>query len=85
MSEIRHGTYAGYQQHTRRRIKPCLPCTEAARRYMARWRKQNLKGYAKEKQLHKAHSRALWRLAALHRAEFDQLVADELASLGTAS
>jgi len=74
----RHGTYAGYQRHIREKESTCAPCREAARLYVAERRASNPDSYAREKAGTRASSRALWRLADLHRDEYDRLYADEL-------
>jgi acyl-CoA reductase-like NAD-dependent aldehyde dehydrogenase len=69
----RHGTYAGAQQHQKEGSTPCRPCKDARNAYMAAFRK----GSAAWRDQNNARSRALWRLADVHREEFDRLYVEE--------
>ena len=40
MTDIEHGTYAGYQRHRLYGIPPCGDCLDANREYMRRYRLQ---------------------------------------------
>ena len=39
MSDVRHGTYAGYQAETRLRVPHCDLCRAANREYLREWRR----------------------------------------------
>ena len=76
MSDDRCGTYAGAQVHRRNREKPCDPCRLASNDYMRERRKQpHIR--EEEKKDTAARSRALWRLAALHPGEYQNLYREE--------
>jgi hypothetical protein len=73
----RCGTYAGYQTHGREGTTPCTPCRRANRAYIQEYRKRP--GIAdKQARESAARSRALWRLADLHPAQFQILVDEEM-------
>lgn len=74
-----HGTYAGYQAHMRQGIPPCGPCRKANAEY-ARMYRANRSPEKKRRDSKKAaaRSRALWRLADRHPAEFGIYLAEEL-------
>jgi len=73
------GTVAAHRRHRRNGEEPCAACKKAwadeHRAYLAR---ADEKVIAHKKAYDKAYSRALSRLAALHRDEMDRLVADEM-------
>lgn len=79
MSTPRHGTYARYQAE-RKSGETCAKCRKAAREY-ARERRAKLtkKQRALEWGRSAARSRAAWRVAALHRDEFERFTLEELA------
>lgn len=70
------GTYAGAQAHRRSGEKPCDECREARNAYM-RERRKKPGVSAAEKRDNAARSRAVWRLAALHSDEFQNLYREE--------
>ncbi len=74
MSEIKCGTYAGYQRHTRRKEPACDPCKAASAEHSREFRARNdswrITGHARTK--------ALTRLARKYRADFLEFYADEL-------
>ena len=76
MSDDRCGTYAGAQVHRRNREKPCDPCRLASNDYM-RERRKAPHVREEEKKDAAARSRALWRLAALHPGEYQNLYREE--------
>lgn len=78
MSSEKCGTYAGWNAHQYAGENPCVPCREAARLYVREWRARGSEAVVRQQMMHRARSRAVWRLKDLHRADFDLLVADEL-------
>lgn len=68
----RHGTRAGAQAHRKDGEFPCDPCREAWNSYHRALR-ADPEFRATEARKSAARSRALWRLAALHRDEFERL------------
>lgn len=78
VDDPRHGTGAGYQRHRKDGEEACAPCREAVRAAAAKRRRENPASYSRERAGMRASSRALWRLADLHRDEYDRLYADEL-------
>jgi hypothetical protein len=78
---IKHATYAGYQTHKRRGVKPCDECTEANRAYLAKWRERNPGNTARHAATNNARDRAYRALAKLYPDEFKQLYAIELRRL----
>lgn len=71
------GSFGGYQRHKKAGETPCDPCREANRRYMAEYR--NRRPEVREADIAglKARKRAARRLIAMHRAEFEALLAEE--------
>lgn len=82
IDDPRHGTYAGYQRHRHDGELACGPCREANRDYSRKFRSERPDVKARERASTRARSRALWRLADLHRDEYDRLYADELRAEG---
>lgn len=78
----RHGTYAGYQRHRLEGEVACAPCRDAIRDYMRMVRSERKDVASWERASNRARSKALWRLAKLHRDEYDRLYADELRAEG---
>ncbi len=76
--DARHGTYAGYQRHRIDREVACETCRDANRAYMADFRARRPDVAERGRGGRRAASRALWRLADMHRDEYDRLYADEL-------
>lgn len=76
--DARHGTYAGYQRHRLDGESACTPCRDANRAYMRDFRARRPDVAERERAGSRASSRALWRLADMHRDEYDRLYADEL-------
>lgn len=77
----RCGTRAGYIRHIKKdRTPPCAECREAHRIYMRKYREDSEHRQA-TRDGNNARTRALWRLADLHPAEFQQLVEDEKAAI----
>ena len=76
MTEIEHGTYAGYQQHRRRDDTACLDCRRAAAKYSREYRtRRQPEKRAKELATERARRQALAELVRLHADEFRALVA----------
>lgn len=73
-----HGTYNRYANHGCR----CDLCREAAATYRREWRKKSPTKAAANKRASNANYRALWRLADMHRADFEQLRDAERAKVG---
>ena len=71
------GTPAAYQRHIRRGEKPCEPCREAWRAYIASQRSGNEHMRAEGRKNTRAHHRAKQRLADAHRAEYEALLLEE--------
>ena len=83
-SRVQHGTISGYALHSERREVPCSECTSAKRQYdRERFRSHPTKS-ERNRQNARARSRALARLARLHPAQFDALMAQERATEGLA-
>lgn len=78
----RHGTPAGYQRHRRDQEQACQPCKGAARAYAAANRSKGGPAVARESAANRARSRALWRLADLHPAQFQALFCHEMEAEG---
>lgn len=76
--EIPHGTYAGYQRHKKRGVRPCEACLAANRDYTANLRANSPELRENDALMNKIRSRALWRLKDRHQREFRVLVAEEL-------
>lgn len=72
----RCGTDAGYQAHRTRGEERCAACKQARADYM-RKRRQNAELVGRERELNRARSRALWRLADLHPETFHRLFVEE--------
>jgi hypothetical protein len=73
----RHGTRAGAVAHRKDGEKPCAPCRQGEAAYMRELRKRpDIR--ENEHRKNNARARALWRLAALHRDEFERLYLIEL-------
>lgn len=70
------GTYAGVSEHNRNKTPMCDACKLAQRQYMRR-RRTDDEIRAAERALNNARSRALWKLANLHSAEFHALLTVE--------
>lgn len=76
-ADPRHGTSAGYHTHRRELSTPCTACRAAYNAYMRTYRStRDVK--ARVQRETNARGRALWRLAALHRDEFQRLYLIEL-------
>lgn len=73
------GTTRGYQAHMRAGTKPDAACKRARADYMREYRQKNRDAYRKQREAQNAQSRALWRLAHAHPAEFRRLVLEEQA------
>jgi hypothetical protein len=73
----RHGTRAGCIAHRKDGERPCDPCRIADNAYMRAFR-SDPKVKATEYRRNAARERVLWRLAALHRDEFQRLYLIEL-------
>ena len=71
----RCGTYAGVQQHRKRREPACEPCREAAREYMRDLRAR--KGPARDRWWNRTRVAAMERLAAEYSGRFSELLAEE--------
>ena len=65
-------------RHRNEGTPTCDACKAANTAYMKAWRKKDGEAQRRNRALNSAQGRALWRLAAIHRAEFDELVAEEL-------
>lgn len=74
---IRHGLYYGYQQHMKRKVPPCDECREANRRYQRDYRARSAEARRKDAIRNSVRSRALERLAELHRSDFLRLLETE--------
>lgn len=72
------GTYGGYQRHTRTGERPCEPCREANRAYMAAYRNTNPAYAALNAAQNAARSRALWRLADRYPRVFQRFYEAEM-------
>ena len=71
------GTYAGVSAHNRDKTPQCDDCKHARNEYLRRRRTDD--GIrAAEHALNNARSRALWKLAKRHRAEFNNLMKAEM-------
>ncbi len=83
MSELaaddpRHGTSVGYTYHRCR----CDACRTFQREYLRSYRKRNPTKYREGKNADNASYRALWRLADMHRSDFERLRDEERAKVG---
>lgn len=74
------GTYAGWNRHRKDRTRTCDACREAARVYTANYRAARPDVRERERRENNARTRALWRLAHLHPAQFAALLDDELSA-----
>lgn len=72
------GTYAAYQRHGRLGEPRDDACKDAARDYMRTFRADNQRNRIRELEANEAYRRALTRLRAKHRREFEALYLDEL-------
>lgn len=84
--KVQHGTSYGAAQQCYR-LNPlggcCGPCRKVWSAYIAERRAKNPEVAEREKQMDYARSRALWRLARLHPGDYQQLVDEEAAKIGT--
>lgn len=71
------GTYAAYQQHRANGEIPCAACRRANAVYKRRYRRRPEVRDVEARE-NAARSRALWRLARLHPAQFQILYREEL-------
>jgi len=71
------GTYAGAVAHSKNGTPRCGPCREAARRYMSAYRDKHPDKRSQDIASLAARRRATRRLIEVHRAEFNQLMAEE--------
>lgn len=81
-ADIQHGTYGGYIQHGKQRVKPCGACRAAASAYQRQWRSSKPELQRRHNEVKLARDRALRRLADLHPAELKTLYYDELRAAG---
>jgi hypothetical protein len=72
------GTYAGWNVHMKAGERPCDPCRDAATEYARTRRNERPDVREQERRDSRARSAAVWRLAAMHRDEYELLLADEL-------
>lgn len=73
------GTYAGYQQHKKKRTPTCEPCKKANADYNKQRRARGGPSVDAERRYDKAAKRARQSLIERHRDEFLQLLRGELA------
>lgn len=73
----RHGTPAGYRAHRKEGKRACRPCLNAQSAYMQS-RRATPAFRKRERQRNAAAARAVWRLADLHRDEYERLYVEEL-------
>jgi bacterioferritin-associated ferredoxin len=78
MSAIKHGTYAGAIEHSTRGEERCGDCRRAAKEYMA-VRRESEDVRNADRARDRARRRAMWRLVALHPADYALLFGDEKA------
>ena len=74
MSDIQHGTYAGYQRCKRRPEKACQSCKDANAEYKQAWRQKNLEGRKYELEYASIQAKAFRILRDRHRSEFDEII-----------
>lgn len=75
------GTDAGYAQHVYYKETPCDACRAAHAAYRREHRAARPDVRAVEREYNKANHRALQRLKALHPAEFQILIDEELTAI----
>lgn len=70
------GTYGGCVRHVKAGEKPCEPCSEARRRYMAEYRNRRPDVRAKDIAQLRARGEAIRLLIERHRDEFRSLLSE---------
>ena len=80
-TDERCGTYAGVQQHRKRKEPACDECRKAAREYMSELRVR--KGPARDRWWARTRGAALERLASEYPERFRELLAETRASGAT--
>lgn len=71
---MKHGTPDGYNQHIKRREKPCDPCRVAIRAYGKKWRAEHPEKMAKQAAYNRRRQRAMAALARKHPDEMFQIM-----------
>ena len=76
MTEMRHGTYGGYQAEKRAGLEACDACREAYNSYMAEYRRTNPASREKNLAYTRARNRAIRELISRHRSEYMRIYND---------
>lgn len=72
--QTEHGTYRGYQQHTRYSTEPCGECREANRVYHESYRANRPNARAKDRWWSSTRARALEQLSTEYPARFLEIL-----------
>lgn len=82
MTNIRCGTYAGYQLHGRDGTPRCQECRDAYNAYHRELRRRNPDTYTRDKAAQRVQQRAMRRLAKENPRRLVELIIEEQAKEG---